>query len=79
MELKMRNLSLWIKRSFSKNNSAFFCPTLFYSTLNKFSSHPWDYGIRTEMRILFSEKIFFGNTCSLISNVDISEINILAA
>ena len=31
------------------------------------------------MRKLFSEKIFLGNTCSLISNFDISEINILAA
>ena len=28
----MRNLSLGIKRSFSKINSAFFCPALFYST-----------------------------------------------
>ena len=32
MELKMRNLSLWIKCSFSKINYAFFCPALFYST-----------------------------------------------
>ena len=32
MEFKMQNLSLRIKHSFSKINSAFFCPTLFYST-----------------------------------------------
>ena len=32
MELKMQNLSLQIKCSFSKINSAFFCPAFFYST-----------------------------------------------
>ena len=31
MEIKMRNLSLRIKCSFSKINSTFFCTTLFYS------------------------------------------------
>ena len=32
IELKMRNLSLQIKCSFSKINPAFFCLALFYST-----------------------------------------------
>ena len=31
--------------------------------------------IRTEMRKLFSENILFGKTCSLISDVHISEIS----
>ena len=34
---------------------------------------------RTEIRKLFSENNSFGNTSSLISHVDISEINIPAA
>ena len=39
IELKTRNLSLRIKCSFSKINSALFCPALVYSTFIKLSSH----------------------------------------
>ena len=79
MELKMRNLSLRIKCSFSKPYSALFCPALFYFSFIRRSSHQWDYVTRTEMRKLLSENNFFKNTCYLISHVDINEINISPA
>ena len=79
MELKIWNLSLRIKCSFSKINSAFFGPSVFYSTFTKPSSYQRDYVIRNGMRKLFSENNFLKNTCYLISHVAISEINMSAA
>ena len=75
----MRNLSLQIKCGFSKINLAFFCLALVYSIFIKLSSYQWDYVIRTEKGKLFNENNFFENTCSLISHVDINDINISTA
>ena len=79
MFLAQNATSSIVKQNDCRNKTAWLTQTGLSKFFIKLSSHQWDKVIRTERRKLFGENNFFGNNCSLISHVDISEINISAA